>query len=106
MRVAMIDGEPWFVGQDVCVLLFGERVKDAGVTQFMRHIDTTERRMVPRSTMSQSQGTRKGSGGNPSITVISESGLYKLIMRSDKPEAKAFQDWVGKNPAHIFDAQR
>lgn len=29
-------------------------------------------------------------------TVASESGLYKLIMRSDKPEAKAFQDWVTK----------
>lgn len=28
------------------------------------------------------------------FSVISESGLYKRIMRSDKPEAKAFQDWV------------
>lgn len=28
------------------------------------------------------------------LTVISESGLYKLIMRSDKPQAKPFQDWV------------
>ncbi len=26
--------------------------------------------------------------------IVSESGLYKLIMRSDKPEAAAFQDWV------------
>ncbi len=26
--------------------------------------------------------------------AVSESGLYKLIMRSDKPQAKAFQDWV------------
>lgn len=30
------------------------------------------------------------------ITLISESGLYKLIMRSDKPQAKPFQDWVTK----------
>lgn len=29
-----------------------------------------------------------------SVSIISESGLYKLIMRSDKPEARAFQDWV------------
>lgn len=27
-------------------------------------------------------------------TFISESGLYKLVMRSDKPEARQFQDWV------------
>lgn len=26
--------------------------------------------------------------------LVSESGLYKLIMRSDKPEARGFQDWV------------
>ena len=30
--------------------------------------------------------------GGKKPCVISESGLYKLIMRSDKPEAKAFQD--------------
>lgn len=30
------------------------------------------------------------------ITIISESGLYKLVMRSDKPQAKPFQDWVTK----------
>lgn len=29
--------------------------------------------------------------------IVSESGLYKLIMRSDKPEAKAFQDWVTRD---------
>jgi len=28
------------------------------------------------------------------VTIISESGLYKLVMRSDKPQAKQFQDWV------------
>lgn len=30
----------------------------------------------------------------PSLSIISESGLYKLVMRSDKPEAKEFQNWV------------
>ena len=28
------------------------------------------------------------------LKLISESGLYKYIMRSDKPEARAFQDWI------------
>jgi hypothetical protein len=31
---------------------------------------------------------------NTGLVCVSESGLYKLIMRSDKPEAKDFQDWV------------
>lgn len=35
-------------------------------------------------------------GRAPSATFISESGLYKLILRSDKPQAKPFQDWVTK----------
>jgi prophage antirepressor-like protein len=30
------------------------------------------------------------------INLVSESGLFKLIMRSDKPQAKPFQDWVTK----------
>ena len=29
--------------------------------------------------------------------MVNESGLYKLVMRSDKPEAKAFQDWVTRD---------
>jgi len=34
--------------------------------------------------------------GRP-MTVVSESGLYKLIMRSDKPQARAFQDWIARD---------
>jgi hypothetical protein len=30
------------------------------------------------------------------VKLVSESGLYKLIMRSDKPEAREFQNWVTK----------
>lgn len=33
-------------------------------------------------------------GFESSLTLVSESGLYKLIMRSDKPIAATFQDWV------------
>lgn len=33
-------------------------------------------------------------GGNQEMTVISEPGLYSLILRSRKPEAKAFKRWV------------
>jgi anti-repressor protein len=33
-------------------------------------------------------------GGNQELTVVSESGLYNVILRSDKPEAKKFKRWV------------
>ena len=32
--------------------------------------------------------------GNPNITAVSESGLYALILRSNKPEARKFRKWV------------
>ena len=35
-----------------------------------------------------------GRGGARHTLLIAESGLYKLVLRSDKPQAKAFQDWV------------
>lgn len=36
-------------------------------------------------------------GSGVPANVISESGLYKLILRSDKPEAKRFRDWVTRD---------
>jgi prophage antirepressor-like protein len=36
-------------------------------------------------------------GGPQRVRVLSESGLYKLLMRSYKPEAHAFQDWVTRD---------
>ena len=33
-------------------------------------------------------------GGNQIMTVLTEKGLYRLMMRSNKPEAEAFQDWI------------
>ena len=37
--------------------------------------------------------------------MISESGLYKLITRSDKPEAKPFQEWVTRDEFHLYQIQ-
>lgn len=33
-------------------------------------------------------------GGTQSVTIINESGLYSLILRSRKPEAKRFKKWI------------
>jgi prophage antirepressor-like protein len=38
--------------------------------------------------------TAVGLRGGRDVALASESGLYKLVMRRDKPEARAFQDWV------------
>lgn len=86
IRVVNIEDAPWFVAADVCNTLGMGMAK--GTFKWLQALDATEKARVPH-------GLIGGKGGNQ-LTLISESGLYKLIMRSDKPEAKGFQDWVTK----------
>lgn len=91
--MVIIDGEPWFVVTDVLRALSldlncrGEPI----VTKVRSMLDAEE------LTLKRVQGKdRNGREYNRDTLIMTESGLYKLIMRSDKPEAKAFQDWVTK----------
>lgn len=84
LRTIEIDGAPWFHGADSCRCL-GLSINVSGVFNNLRCLGHDEKRPTPTPF--------RGTGG-AKATVISESGLYKLIMRSDKPEARAFQDWV------------
>lgn len=72
--------EPWFVAKDVCNILEISNNRDA-----ISQLDNDEKNTVVIS---------DGIPGNPNKTIISEPGLYKLIMRSRKPVAKEFQRWV------------
>lgn len=72
-------GEPWFVAKDVCGALGLGRQQDS-----TRHLDRDERGECLVDTPS----------GKQTMVVINEPGFYKLIMKSRKPEAKAFQRWV------------
>lgn len=74
------DGDPWFVAKDVCDILEISNNRDA-----ISQLDSDEKNTVVIS---------DGIPGNPNKTIISEPGLYKLIMRSRKPEAREFQRWV------------
>lgn len=81
----MADGEPWFVSQDVCDALgLLPNRQNRSYQDHYRRLPSEERRTM---VLPHSSETR---------ACISESGLYKLVMRSDKPQAKPFQDWVTK----------
>lgn len=87
----MIEGNPWFVASDVAHLLYG---RTTGLTDVFARLSMDEVRVVTRSEvicLPLFDGSKA-----PRIRLVSESGLYKLVMRSDKPEAKRFQDWVTK----------
>ena len=79
VRSMMIDGNPWFVASDVCNILDYTKAKDA-----IRILDDDEKGAQQMRTP----------GGNQTISIINESGLYTLILRSNKPEAKPFRKWV------------
>lgn len=75
-------GEPWFVAADVCRVL-----EIVNLSQALSELDDDE-----RNTLRITEGNR----GNPNLNIISEAGLYDLVFRSRKPEAKAFRRWVTK----------
>lgn len=82
VRTVIKDGEPWFVAVDVC------RALDIDATA-TRRLDEDEKSAL-RLTQTSSNGTEQGRD----VTVISESGLYSLVLGSRKPEAKAFKRWI------------
>lgn len=82
VRVSDRDGAPWFVAADVCKALEISNPSKA-VTQ----LDDDE-----HTTLTFSYG-RPGHGAQK-INIISESGLYALVIRSNKPEAREFRKWV------------
>ena len=83
LRTVVIDGMPWFVAKDVCAAL-----ELTNPTEALKALDDDE-----RGSLRISEGTSL-KGGNPNMNIINESGLYTLIMRSNKPEAKRFRKWV------------
>lgn len=80
VRTVQKDGEPWFVLKDVCAIL-----------DISNHKMTTQRLDVDE--VSQTY-LIDSIGRKQEMTVINESGLYNVILRSDKPEAKPFRKWV------------
>ena len=80
-----IGGEPWWVAAEPCEAL-GMCLK-AGTSQWLVGLDGSEKRRVMRKELPELfSGSRA-----PSLNLVSESGLYKLVLRPDRPEAKDFQ---------------
>jgi prophage antirepressor-like protein len=79
VRIIMKNGEPWFVLKDVCNILGIGNNRDV-----VARLDDDEKGVDNIDTL----------GGAQKLIIISESGFYKVIMLSRKPEAKRFQRWV------------
>lgn len=79
VRVVERSGEPYFVLKDVCEILNLNNSR-----MVAERLDEDEKGVSQIDTL----------GGRQEVTVINESGLYNVILRSDKPQAKPFKKWV------------
>lgn len=80
VRTVELNGEPWFALKDVCAVL--------GISNHKMTAQRLDADEVSLTDLTDSMGRQQ------ETTVINESGLYNVILRSDKPEAKPFRKWV------------
>ena len=79
VRTVIKEGEPWFVAKDVADILdYSE------ASAMTRHLDDDDKESVKLTVRGQEQ----------EFILVNESGLYSAILKSRKPEAKAFKKWV------------
>ncbi len=76
IRTITKDGEPWFIASDIAKALGYEKPRDA-VAQHCKKVNKFSYRDSPQP-----------------YNIIPETDVYRLIMRSNLPNAVKFQDWV------------
>lgn len=84
VRAVTVDGAPWFVATDVATVLDYRNAPD-----MTRSLDADE-----AATHTVRSRSDNGVEQSREVTIINESGLYSAILKSRKPEAKAFKKWV------------
>lgn len=75
------DGEPWFVGKDVCDIL-----------GYANHNDAIKTHCKPKGVANCYP--LQTAGGTQYPTCITEGNIYRLVIKSNKPEAEPFESWV------------
>ncbi|MGP9034584.1 phage antirepressor [Glutamicibacter mysorens] len=79
VRTVLINGEPHFIANDLCAVLDLSNPR-----QTLSYLDDDEKGVTTNDTL----------GGAQQMTCVTEAGMYSLVLRSRKPEAKAFKRWL------------
>jgi len=99
ITIIMHNNEPWFIANEICEALGYLNSRKAVAD----HLDDDERMTVAKCdgqlfnelmTVTNRYSHSGKRGGAQFLTLISESGMYSLVLRSHKPEAKKFSKWV------------
>ena len=88
----VVNGEPWFKGKRVASLL-GYTDTDQALR---KHVDDDDRKKMYELRPVETTGSENEYNNTETAVFINESGLYCLILRSHKYDAKDFQQWVTK----------
>lgn len=99
VRTVQLNNQPYWVLKDVCDVL--ELTTPSRVAERLEEDEVSQTHII--DALGRIQNT----------TVITESGLYAVILRSDKPNAKEFRKWVTsevlpairKNGAYLTDGK-
>jgi len=80
VRIVMRDGEPWMVVNDICAAL--DIINTRNVVSRLDEDDVRQADVI--DSMGRTQRT----------TIVNESGMYEIVLRSDKPGARTFRKWI------------
>ena len=80
VRVVMVDGEPWFVLADLCRVL--------GLSNPTMVAERIDGDALSRTEVIDSMGRTQ------TVAIVSEAGMYEVVIRSDKAEAVTFRRWI------------
>ena len=80
IRSLIKDGEPWFVAKDICDVL--------GIQQPVRAVENLDSDEVSKTHVTDALNRQQ------ETYIINESGLYALVIRSNKPNARKFRKWI------------
>jgi prophage antirepressor-like protein len=83
VRTVMMEGEPWFVAKDICAAL--------GIVNSRAALDGLEEDEKARVGISD---TSSSSRRTITVLIVSEPGLYSLVLKSRRPEAREFRRWI------------
>lgn len=81
VRAVQRNDDPWFVGKDICLCLGLKNTNDA-----ISSLDSDEKGVATTDPL--------GIGGEQTVVIVSEPGVYRLVFRSRKPEAERFKRWL------------
>lgn len=89
IRVVNINGDPWFIGKEICDLM---GIVNTGVA--FSELDTEDKQLINHPDMVKMGICNTDDFDILRLMLISEPGLYELVMKSRKPDAKRFKKWV------------